>query len=190
MQKDVNVEVDEHIDESGLIFYVERFERLIRTSDIDSGDHYKMSCEACGKYGKNLACPPHSPSFFKYVGNADTAKVICLRLPQEYFCGLAFEERYRTCFRKVRNILVETLIAHRRKGLMVAGSGPCLECEKCSAEGGGIDCRNPESLIYSLESLGVNVVGLVENSFNIDLEWSSDEHYADFVSAVGAVFYR
>jgi hypothetical protein len=36
--------------------------------------------------------------------------------------------------------------------------------------------------------MGVNVIALVKKSFDIDLEWNSDEQFADFVDAVGAVF--
>jgi predicted metal-binding protein len=188
MTENVKVEIDEHIDESGAVFYVERYERLIPTLEVDQGDHYKLGCEACKKHGKNLACPPFSPALRQYAGNANTAKVVCLRLPLEYFNHLPFEERYRECFRKVKSLLVEILLANRSKGLQVAGSGPCQACEECSAESGSSDCRNPDNLIYSLESLGVNVVGLVQTSLNLDLEWSVDGNFADYVCAVGAVF--
>ncbi len=190
MPDDTKAEVEEHIDETGAVYYVDRFERQLAVSDFDYGDHYKMSCEACDKYGKNLACPPFSPSFLSYIDNAPVAKVICLRVPQEYFNHLPSEERYHACFRKARSLLVGILLDYRKKGYAVAGSGACLSCEICTVEDEADcrQCRQPDKLIYSLESMGVNVIALVKKSFDIDLEWNSDEQFADFVDAVGAVF--
>lgn len=48
--------------------------------------------------------------------------------------------------------------------------------------------NNIDERIYSLESLGVNVVALVNKSLDISLDWSSNEITASFVCAVGAVF--
>ena len=51
-------------------------------------------------------------------------------------------------------------------------------------------CKKPKKRIYSLESLGVNVIKLVKKYFDFDLEWNDNEYIADFVSAVWAVFYK
>ncbi len=190
MSNELKIDVLEHVDDAGMAYYIEKFERLFPVNKIDHDDSYKMSCEACKKYGNNLACPPYSPSFPDYVGNAKTARVICLRLPQEYFNHLVSEERYRTCFGKARNLLVDILQDYRKEGHTVAGSGPCLACERCAVEHRSEKCRNPDKMIYSLESLGTNLITLVKKCFDIELEWSSDERYADFVCAVGAVFYK
>ncbi len=190
MTSDIKIDVLEHVDETGATYYIERFERFFPVSEFDQSNSYKMSCEACDKYGKNLACPPFSPSFSDYTENAETARVICLRLPQEYFIHLVSEERYRTCFRKARSLLVDILLDQRKKGHTIAGSGPCLVCEKCVVERKSRRCRKPDKMIYSLESLGTNLITLVKRCFDIELEWSSDEQYADFVCAVGAVFYK
>ncbi len=48
----------------------------------------------------------------------------------------------------------------------------------------------PTKRIYSLESLGVSVVSLTEKAINFKLEWSGCDSAADFVSAIGAVFYK
>ncbi len=190
MTGDIKIDVLEHVDDEGRTYYIEKFEGLFPVSLIDHADSYKMSCEACDKYGQNLACPPFSPSFPDYTGNAETARVVCLRLPQEYFSHLVSEERYLTCFKKARSLLVDILLDHRKKGHIIAGSGPCLACEKCAVERKSRRCRKPDKMIYSLESLGTNLITLVKRCFDIDLEWSSDEQYADFVCAVGAVFYK
>ncbi len=98
------------------------------------------------------------------------------------------EEKYRFCFRKAKKLLETELLDHRKKGRAVAGAGPCLACEECAAEADGGRCGKPAKRIYSLESLGVNITGLAKRCFNIDLEWSCKETFADFVCALGAVF--
>ena len=70
----------------------------------------------------------------------------------------------------------------------MAGCGACFACEECSAEIGEESCKLPDKRIYSLESLGVNVTALVKKCFDLDFEWTVDEHAADFVCGVGAVF--
>ncbi len=82
------------------------------------------------------------------------------------------------------------MLDHRRKGRAVAGAGPCLACEECAAETTDQTWRKPKKRIYSLESLGVNLTGLAKTCFNLDLEWSCKETFADFVCALGAVFFQ
>jgi predicted metal-binding protein len=168
---------------------VERLEITIRVSEIDCDEH-KVGCKACKKYGMNLACPPYSPYFREYVKGMRTAKVICFRIPLEQFSQISTEERYRTAFKIVRGLLTVELLRYRKEGNLVAGSGTCLACEQCAIESGRTKCKHPSKRIYSLESLGINVVSLTERAFGFKLEWSGCDSFADFVSAVGAVFYR
>ncbi len=189
MPRELKIEILEYVDDTGATYYIEKFEGFLPVSEIEHADSYKMSCEACEKHNKNLACPPYSPSFLEYIGNSDTARVFCLRMPQEYFKHLESEERYKTCFRKAASVLLDILLDYRKQGYIVAGCGPCLACEKCAVEGESKQCRNPDKMIYSLESLGTNLITLVKKCFDIELEWSSNEQYSDFVCAVGAVFY-
>ncbi len=67
------------------------------------------------------------------------------------------------------------------------GSGPCRFCAECAAEKGKGECLFPDKRIYSLESLGVNVVALVRESMGFDLDWSGTADASGYVSAVGAV---
>lgn len=184
----IKVEVMELSDDFGETIIYERYETEIAVSAFDHGDRFKIGCEACGRYGKNLACPPFSPSFRDYVDVNRAARVICIRIPQGQFANAIPEEQYRACFRKAKEILTSELLEARRLGLVVAGSGPCLLCEECRIDGGGDACRNPGELIYSLESLGVNLVGLAGKCFEMHFEWESKEGSADFICAMGAIF--
>jgi predicted metal-binding protein len=184
---DIKTEVIEHTDANGNEYYIEHFETTLQVSEIDSSEKYKVACEPCKKYGKNLACPPYSPTLLEYIKDSKKAKIICYRIPLEQFPEVITEDRYDTAFRKVRGLLTDELLLYRKKGYIVAGSGTCLACEQCAIELGKKKCKHPSKRIYSLESMGVNVVSLTEKAFGFKLEWSGCESAADFVSAVGAV---
>jgi len=186
----MNVEVLEHIEANGDILLVERYECVLTVSGIDHQEQYKSNCEFCKKYGKNLACPPYSPTFAEHINGVESAKVICMRIPLEYFHQTIPEEKYRTGFRKARELLIDELLRYREQGFQIAGSGPCLSCENCAIEEGDKNCRAPDEKIYSLESLGVNVVALVQANFDFQLEWSDGFRHADYVSSVGAAFIK
>jgi len=190
MLDQIKTEVLEYTDEEGAEYYIERFENTLQVSEIDCSEKYKVGCEPCKKYGKNLACPPYSPTLLEYAKDCRNAKIICFRIPLEQFPQIITEERYRTAFRKVRGLLTDELLRYRKKGNIVAGSGTCLVCEQCAIELGDTKCKHPSKRIYSLESLGVNVVSLTEKAFSFKLEWSGYDSAADFVSAIGAVFYK
>jgi predicted metal-binding protein len=184
----VKTEVLEYTDEEGVEYFIERFETAFRASEIDSSEKYKIGCEPCKKYGRNLACPPYSPYLLDYIKECRAAKIICFRIPLEQFPGTITEERYHAAFRKVQALLSDELLRYRQTGHIVAGSGTCLACGQCAIESGDTQCTHPSKRIYSLESLGVNVVSLIEKAFHLRLEWSGCDTAADFVSAVGAVF--
>jgi len=186
--KKVQVEICECVGDMGSTIFYERYETHVSLSGFDHGEKYKAFCEACPRYGNNLACPPYSPGFLQYVGEEKWGKVICVRFPTEQFNQLIPEERYRSCFRKARRLLVDELLQYRQQGYTVLGSGTCMACEQCAVEEGNKECKKPQKRIYSLESLGVNVITLTRECFNIDLEWSGGDHLADFVCALGAVF--
>ena len=44
-------------------------------------------------------------------------------------------------------------------------------------------------MIYSLESLGVNVMELATTAFGFELDWVENEAGPGVVSAIGAIFY-
>lgn len=188
--EEVSMAVCEAADPSGEPIYYERFETVVPLSAIEHHSRYKTACEACRQYGTNLACPPFSPTFIHYTQGKKSARVICLRLPLEYFSGELLQDRYRLCFKQVRGFLVDELYASREEGYTIAGAGPCMACDRCVAEEGVTICAKPDQRIFSLESLGVNLMDLARRCFGIDLEWSNESHTAHFVCAMGAVFFH
>lgn len=156
----IKTSVLKHTDTNGTEYYIEHFETTLKISEIDSSEKYKVACEPCKKYGKNLACPPYSPTLEGYIKNSKQAKIICYRIPLEQFPEIITEDRYHTAFRKVRGLLTDEFLRYRKKGHIIAGSGTCLACEQSVIELVKKKCKHPSKRIYSLESMGVNVVSL------------------------------
>jgi predicted metal-binding protein len=172
----------------GAALLIERFRRVLSISDIEYQAGQNPGCEACPKYGTNLACPPYSPPFVDYIGKSAKAKIICYRMPLEQISPEIATDRHKAAHRILRKLLYEELLGHRGDGHAVAGSGPCQICEECSVRSGAPECRNPQLMIYSLESMGVNLISLSERAFSLQLEWSDGTAGGGNVSAIGAVF--
>jgi predicted metal-binding protein len=139
-------------------------------------------------HGKNLACPPYSPHFPDYIEQSCNARVICYRVHLESVNEISGEPKYRSAFRLVRGLLVNELYDFRKKGSIVAGAGACLFCKECVIKTGEKDCKVPSRLIYSLESLGINLISLSEQVLGLKLDWSGGESDAEHVAAIGAAF--
>jgi predicted metal-binding protein len=184
-----HVETRDYIDQSGKPLFYEHYSRIIPLAFFEFGDEIKSQCVGCPNHGGNLSCPPYSPSFLDYVGDVQQVLVICIRLSKEFFEGTTTQEKYHQCFKQAGRILVDELEMYRQKGKTIGGSGPCLVCDKCALDAGSNICRKPEKRIYSLESLGVNVVSLLKKTFNLDLEWDSNGEIAKYICSVGAVFF-
>ena len=188
MANNIKREVLQHIDESGETYTVERFERLMPVAETTLMLE-KSGCGTCPHYGKNFSCPPFSPSFAEYIKDSTAAKVICYRVPLEHFKTGTNVEKMTAAYLKVRSMLEGELLAGREADNVIAGSGHCRACPECAAAMGEKVCRYPGKMIYSLESMGINVVALTEKAFNIKIEWSDKDHAANYVTAVGAVFF-
>lgn len=176
-----------HTDAAGNSYRIERLENRLDVSAFEYDRRIKKNCKECKNHTVNLSCPPHSPYFPDYVENLKEATVISFRVPLANFAA-PVREAYHAAFTVVRSLLVGELLEGRETGYIVAGSGACLVCNSCAGESGTAECRFPVKRIYSLESMGVNVVSLSEKAFNIKLEWSDDTRAARYVSAIGAVF--
>ncbi len=186
----VMVDILNYVDESGLNIYYERYEVELPPAFFEYDEKWKIACEACKRYGTNFACPPFSPTFPEYIGKFHKAKTICLRIPQEYFASGAAEDSYVSCFRTGKKLLEAELRQFREQGLKIAGAGPCLACQDCTVGADEARCRKPEKMIYSLESLGINLISLAHKGLNLQLEWNGNDCSADFVCVIGAIFLR
>ncbi len=171
----------------------ERYEALVPQDAFVVNKAVEEACLACPTYSKSHSCPPYSPSIGDYTRGLGRARVIFLRLPVSEFTGETPLKRAtaasHAAMELLRRELFDALEHSEDDRIRIAGAGRCTGCERCSRELGGEACVKPEALLYSLESMGVNVVELVRDVFGISLEWSEDDVDVIMMGAVGAVFY-
>lgn len=166
----------------------QRYEAEFPVGDFPQGPEVRAACEQCPSHGRNLACPPHSPTFAEAVAGARTARILCLRFPLGPSGDAAPAERARELYRAAGALLARELREAREQGAVVLGSGECRACEVCAAVDGQTRCRAPQERLYSLESTGVRVGELVREALGLDLQWAAGRRNPDHVCAVGAVF--
>lgn len=181
-----NMKRTEETTPGGLAY--ERFERRMKVSALECQAEVREACGQCLNCGRNLACPPGSPHLEEYIKGSREALVIAVRVQTGELEALGVADG----FEAVRAVLVEELLQWRERGHTVGGSGPCRACPECagfSSEGQAARCRQPDKRIFSLESMGVNVVDLMQDAFGIELDWASEGNSPGQLCAVGAVFF-
>ncbi len=176
------------ITSAGETLHAERHEQLIPVAQIEHAQRFQDYCRACPHYDKNFSCPPNTPDFTSYVGQARTARVICLRIPLSS-AEAANVELQMKIVRDAGKSLGEELRTYLKQGHKVAGAGFCQACPTFAAENGKSICNKPAERIFSLEAMGVDVNALLKASFGFGLEWNKGTDRANYLCVVGAVFY-
>lgn len=110
----------------------------------------------CDFYGKNLCCPPNTPSW------KETREMIAC-----YEYGILFNAKDSSA------VAITPLAVHLAREAFLDGyykavafgSGPCLKCRECSMT----HCRFPKETVPSMEGCGIDVFATVRNNgFEID----------------------
>jgi len=162
--------------------------KIIPTSKIVIEDRVVLKCSmGCEKYGKTLACPPHSPTpdefrkivheyryaiFMKFASKAEATSDLIPYLaksnsiPQEIKAKVdAFWSSWKVDMQRLLEVILnlEKVAFNGGYPLSVGFvSGSCQLCEKCNVEKGF--CIHPETRRYSEEGLGVNVKATAEKA--------------------------
>lgn len=136
-------------------------------------DRFSRLCETgCRNYGSKYSCPPFSPPFELFIGDAKTISVLCFSLELDQFAPLPTYHRIRAANSVLKSHVERELAALRGQGFKVGGSGSCRACRPCRAQS-LLPCERPHRRIYSLEAMGVDVGRLVESCFGFSLQWYS-----------------
>jgi predicted metal-binding protein len=142
---------------------------------VDQDFTNKACRDGCRLFGLNGGCPPNSPNFKKIAKNYLLLLYIMILtdnyppkvLKGGYYTRWVFVETFITSLTKN----LGERIASDLKGYLL-GSGHCISCKpkKCSVKI-GYRCKDPKKRTFSLESSGVIVTQLMEETFGIKLEW-------------------
>lgn len=132
--------------------------------------------EGCQSYGRNGACPPHSPDFHDMAVHHRYATVVYVKLLAAHYPVRLVRGQPRTSWKYTESFLPAFLrrqvmaLARDLQGLPMT-SGRCTGCRICSFENGLTQCVKPEARTYSLGGCGVNVERLMEHFADISLKW-------------------
>jgi len=130
----------------------------IKVAELPFDSELRKACEvnACGRFGKNYTCPPHTGEIHALIAKAQGYEDILLfqtvgELEDSYdFEGM--QEASHT-----HKALTQSIFdALGRGDCLMLGVGGCALCEVCAVHTNEA-CRQPNRALASLESYGVNV---------------------------------
>lgn len=153
-------------------------------------------CESCNKFNKVWSCPPLSFCDLEYVSKFKycyviSGKTYINQIPKEELNNIVtyslskysdisnstdeftntFNGLYYS-FREFNDNKILSLESYYNDSIALF-SGRCLICNNCSRSN-NMPCIFPRKLRYSLEGLGFDVCGIVENIINDKIQWSSN----------------
>jgi predicted metal-binding protein len=163
--------------------------KIISTEKVVVEDRVRLKCMVCPYYGKNLKCPPYTPSIEKFrrmLNDYSTAMIVKLKPPEisgkiaKYGQTKGEESRLwnqdlnnlsPTIWADISNIyktmltdLLEIERAAFNQGYTFAVAffgGRCLLCENCGMDNG---CQNALMARFSAEAMGINVLKTAKNA--------------------------
>lgn len=153
---------------------------LIKGSDIVVDERVRLKCMVprCNHYG-DLVCPPNLPpvdEVRKIISRYKVGMVLAVEhknppKPQSLQESSSVEHELNVKARQLSEILLILERDALSRGYRFAtgfSAGDCTYCDKCV--GTGEECRHPFSARPSMEGMGIDVVGTLENA-SIKLEF-------------------
>lgn len=171
--------------------------KIIPAEKVVIEDRVRLKCMVCPYYGKNLKCPPHTPSiqeFREIVSEYNSAMIVKLKPPEisKKITGYgqkkgddarlwnldlnnlspAIWSDISDIYKTMLTDLLELERAAFNQGYAFAIAffgGRCLLCEKCNLSNG---CQNALMARFSAEAMGINVLKTAENA-EIELKFQN-----------------
>ena len=142
----------------------------IKSILVQKDRFYKLCKKGCVNFENKYSCPPYSPHFDRFSKNCNEMVIFCYRLELNQYSYLPVYSRIRAGNAVLKSKIDRILYEYKAEGFKIAGSGSCRACKPCAAKTNE-KCKKPNKLIYSLESLGVDVNHLVKFCFGFELQW-------------------
>ena len=165
-------------------------------------------CFECNKYNKVWSCPPLPFKDIKYLEKYKycyliSGKVYINKISQETLAKIIeetlnkysnistnqdeFSDIFNALYYKFRefNDLKILSLENIFPNTLSLSSGRCLLCETCT-RAFNKPCIKPKKLRYSLESLGFDVSGIIENILRDKIQWSNDTK-PEYITCVSAL---
>lgn len=163
-------------------------------SDYVNAPKFLAACEQCPNYGRIGSCPPYAFSVTDYWRDYDSFEVLCVQafVPDELRARVFSEAELKPAIESViaeaRTALDSRLAEEEaaQPGSRMLSAGKCVRCADCACAHGQ-PCRFPETIRYSIESLGGDVVALVQDLFKLPLLWAENGQLPEYFVLVGGL---
>lgn len=143
---------------------------------IDKPKFQNLCKSGCKVFGTKWSCPPASPEYISFKKSV----VIILWMNNT----IESKNEY-TKVKAINSILKSRLykVLLQYPNTNIFGSGSCRLCQKCQYPE---PCKHPDKMIYSMESVGIDVDSLCQ-SFGHTLQWYKKGEKYKYGSVVGMV---
>lgn len=160
-------------------------------------------CQNCDQYERNYSCPTHQFDEWSYIEDYKYAVLILTEIPTAMITAEKVDlnslnltsrvlDQHRTksperivapevalamyVYDDVKSQVAERLLQFEQQHADTVGlpPGSCTSCDVC-LKSVGEECPNPDTLRYSLESLGFKVSDIYERFFDRSIQWVSGE---------------
>lgn len=165
------------------MYTTKRYETSIPVDEYLKGyvdvETFLDCCKKCPNYAKTWSCPPYDFNVLDYWKQYKNFDLIAIKIIfDEDYAGKKFstEEMYQIANQslwKVKAQLSEELLEREKEipGSVSLSAGSCSTCKGNCPRKEGQPCRFPETMRYSIESLGGNVGLTISKLMGIELEW-------------------
>ena len=168
------------------MYTLTRHEASIPVSDYIQGyvdiPTFLVACQACPNYGKVWSCPPYDFDVLQYWKGYTTLHLLASKITfdEDVLAREYSKEELAAITNEVlpkeKQQLSEELFLLEKEypGSVSLSAGSCTLCKNGCAKKEGLPCRYPETMRYSIESLGGNVGLTIEKLMGVKLEWMEE----------------
>lgn len=143
---------------------------------VDRPKFHNLCKNGCKVFGTKWSCPPASTQYI----SSKNACVIVL-----WMNNIIESKNEYTKVKAINSILKSRLykLLYQYPNTRTLGSGSCRLCQKCHHPG---KCKRPDKMIYSMESVGIDVDSLCK-SIGTPLHWYKKGKKYEYGSVVGMI---
>lgn len=145
---------------------------------------FMAACKACPNYDKLWSCPPYDFDVLEYWGRYRQLQLVASQIIfdedalNKTYTKEEMDEILKEVVLTEKGNLSDELMEEEKKypGSISLSAGSCHRCTSGCSKACGKPCRFPDTIRYSIESLGGNVGLTIEKLMGIRLEWIEEGH--------------
>ena len=173
------------------MYTIERFQKRVSVKDYIDGyvnvEEFEECCKVCPNYGKVWSCPPYNFKAEDYWEGFSELIVFARKIV--FNREISPKEAYNIMF-EVKKDMSQELFEMEKEiiGSVSLSAGSCDLCEDVGCtRASQLPCRYPQTMRYSIESIGGNVGLTVSKFMGIKLQWIEEGKVPPYYVLVGGL---